>query len=228
MKYAVSDVHGNRRALDRLLDRTGFDGSRDELYIIGDAIDRGPDGLDILRMAMDRPYVHMCMGNHEEMMLKALRGTPAERARYGAVWASNGGEITGAGLALMQEPVREAVLDFVSGLPDHIDADACGKKYRLVHGTWPGDRHAVLWESPNPILPARDTDGRHLVVGHTPAILFRADRIRYLKRCGDTMTAFHGDGFTAIDCGCGLPPGYRKRALCALRLDDGAEFYAAL
>ena len=44
----------------------------DTLYILGDTIDRGPDGIKILRQLMDMPNAKMILGNHEYMMLDAL------------------------------------------------------------------------------------------------------------------------------------------------------------
>ena len=39
--------------------------STDILYVLGDIIDRGPDGVEILRDMMGRPNVIPLLGNHE-------------------------------------------------------------------------------------------------------------------------------------------------------------------
>ena len=46
--YVVSDLHGQYDLFVRGLERIGFSGA-DKLYVIGDAIDRGPDGIKILQ-----------------------------------------------------------------------------------------------------------------------------------------------------------------------------------
>ena len=47
MIYCMSDLHGERALFERMLERIRFsDGDR--LYIIGDVIDRRPDGVDLL------------------------------------------------------------------------------------------------------------------------------------------------------------------------------------
>ena len=47
MQYAVSDIHGCSDKYVVLLRRLGLKDS-DTLYVLGDMIDRGPDGLKIL------------------------------------------------------------------------------------------------------------------------------------------------------------------------------------
>lgn len=39
------------------------------LYVLGDVIDRFPDGIEILQELMAMPNVKMLLGNHEYMML---------------------------------------------------------------------------------------------------------------------------------------------------------------
>ena len=95
--YVVSDLHGQYQAFMAGLERIGF-GENDELYLIGDAIDRGPEGIKILQMIMDAPNMDLLLGNHEFMMLNAVApdgsvdDTPGKDAY---LWLySNGGEVT--------------------------------------------------------------------------------------------------------------------------------------
>ena len=63
--YVMSDVHGLKDRYDRMIE---YIHEEDTLYILGDVIDRGPDGIVILQDAMQRSNVKMLMGNHEYMM----------------------------------------------------------------------------------------------------------------------------------------------------------------
>jgi hypothetical protein len=63
----VGDVHGCRRELDQLLDRTRF-GSGDRLVFVGDLIARGPDSLGVLDVAR-RTGALIVRGNHEQKLL---------------------------------------------------------------------------------------------------------------------------------------------------------------
>ena len=45
--YALSDIHGQGRAFFEMLEKIRFS-PEDKLYIIGDVVDRGPDGIQLL------------------------------------------------------------------------------------------------------------------------------------------------------------------------------------
>ena len=47
MIYAVSDLHGRYDRYRQLLDKLDL-GEQDTLYVLGDALDRGPEGFRIL------------------------------------------------------------------------------------------------------------------------------------------------------------------------------------
>ena len=71
MQYAVSDIHGCYDKYIQLLHRLGLKDS-DTLYVLGDMIDRGPDGLKILMDISMRPNVVPFLGNHEYAALTCL------------------------------------------------------------------------------------------------------------------------------------------------------------
>ena len=67
--YVCSDIHAHADVLQAVLDRMDED---DRLYMIGDAVDKGPDGMEALKMLMDDPRCEMLIGNHDLMMLQNL------------------------------------------------------------------------------------------------------------------------------------------------------------
>ena len=71
MQYAVSDIHGRYDKYIELLRRIDLRPA-DTLYVLGDMIDRGPDGLKILRGMSLRPNVVPFLGNHEYAALTCL------------------------------------------------------------------------------------------------------------------------------------------------------------
>lgn len=110
--YAVSDVHGYRDDLERGLDQVGFGGD-DELWILGDLLDRGPDGIgvvdlvrDLQRQAPER--VHVLMGNHEILALGRRR---FPESRFADSWRINGGRRRD------QEGLTDEHVGWLAGLP---------------------------------------------------------------------------------------------------------------
>ena len=55
--WAVSDVHGCYTQFQHLLDKAS-PGTDDEIYILGDVIDRGPKPVEMLRWC---PWVGVCL-----------------------------------------------------------------------------------------------------------------------------------------------------------------------
>jgi serine/threonine protein phosphatase 1 len=92
--FAIGDVHGQAEALRHLLDHilSLVSPEEDAEFIqLGDLIDRGPDSLGALDLAFGdlpgfRRITHL-PGNHELMLLKALRGDP----KAFSLWVMNGG-----------------------------------------------------------------------------------------------------------------------------------------
>ena len=65
--YVCSDIHGLREKYDTLMENIDLD--QDTLIILGDVIDRGPDGYFILKDVLQRENVHLLMGNHERNIM---------------------------------------------------------------------------------------------------------------------------------------------------------------
>ena len=69
MIYVTSDWHGYPfEKIKDMLNKVGFS-EEDFLFVLGDVIDRGEDGIKILRWLMSQPNMELILGNHEAMML---------------------------------------------------------------------------------------------------------------------------------------------------------------
>lgn len=77
MTYVMSDLHGMYDRFIAMLEKIDFSDS-DELFIIGDIIDRGERPVDILEYVMDKPNITVLLGNHEVMARDFLRRLTAE------------------------------------------------------------------------------------------------------------------------------------------------------
>lgn len=89
----IGDIHGRSSALYRCLDdiaRTPTRlGCRRTLVFLGDLIDRGPDSLGVVRIALEARHrvdnLYILPGNHELMLLDVLSGSQT------SLWQMNGG-----------------------------------------------------------------------------------------------------------------------------------------
>jgi hypothetical protein len=118
--YAISDVHGHRDDLVAtlqgagLLDATGhWSGGGAQLYVLGDLLDRGPDGIGVIRLLRrlqdEAPEsVHVLLGNHEVLAL-GMWLHPDEG--YLPLWQRNGG------LATDQAALTPDDITWLSNLP---------------------------------------------------------------------------------------------------------------
>ena len=127
-QFAISDIHGCNKTFGALLDQIALT-REDELYLLGDYIDRGPDSkgvIDRILQLKDEGYrVHCLMGNHEQMMSFAL----LEEA-WKETWTLNGGlnTLESFGASSLFE-IPEMYIDFLAHLPLFLEAGG----FILVH-----------------------------------------------------------------------------------------------
>ncbi|MDE5995075.1 MAG: metallophosphoesterase [Oscillospiraceae bacterium] len=233
MVYVMSDIHGNKARFDNVIEKINLQ-PEDTLYILGDVIDRFPDGIKLIRRIMRMPNVKMILGNHEYMMLNALyysvdstTGNPNQVEQVHQdkleLWYHNGGEVTHSYLKRIRKSVRQEIYEFLVGLPLNIHAEVDGQKFLLIHGGVEENYEAhrckydtktayAVWAR-NSHLESIPED-TILIFGHTPTIHYHEVIPMELWQC---------ENYINIDCGSGYEfPG----RLCCLRLEDGQEFYS--
>lgn len=73
--YWVGDIQGCDAPLARLLDEVAFSPSRDQLIVLGDLVNRGPDSVGVLRRLMAlQGSVQCLLGNHDLHALAVALG----------------------------------------------------------------------------------------------------------------------------------------------------------
>jgi len=74
-RYAIGDIHGGSKTFRALLEKLNLKHD-DQLYLLGDYVDRGPDSkgvLDMILQLMVSGYdVRPVRGNHDDMMLQSF------------------------------------------------------------------------------------------------------------------------------------------------------------
>ncbi|WP_108127129.1 metallophosphoesterase [Saccharospirillum mangrovi] len=130
--FILADLHGHRARLDAALAEREFDPKRDRLFSVGDLIDRGPDSPACLEL-LDEPWFFAVRGNHEQMLIDALR---SQQSMSWSRWLMNGGN-----WALHQpEQQLEVWAEQLDQLPhtltiefDQARIGLCHAQYRLPH-----------------------------------------------------------------------------------------------
>lgn len=196
MVYVISDIHGCYEKYQELLQKIAFS-EEDELYVLGDVVDRGPEPMKVLQDMMLRPNVYPILGNHDYMALKVLRKMNVEIQEENAeshltekdlldymYWTQDGGDTTAKDFRRLSKEEKELdeyhFTDFILHRAEY------GRRYFLDKNTF-------------------------LVTGHTPTFLIREDKMPFV---------YQENGHIAIDCGCVY--GERLAAYC---LDDGRIIY---
>lgn len=223
MIYAISDIHGHYDEFMEMLKKIDFK-DEDELYVLGDCIDKGPKSIDTLLYCLEHENIHMCLGNHEFMMYQYIRSIKQDnwfdKKYYQAQWFGNNfGRKTYDQYMKLPPYKREQVYRKLYNMPlSFPDVSVGDKAYYLVHSSplkvnqevVPRTNNCKDEEIENSVW-ARDVmqvDGKIVIHGH---IICMDERIHY------------DDGVVNIDCGAAV-----DWTLGCLRLDDFKEYYIRL
>lgn len=127
-KFAISDIHGCRKTFLALLDKIAFS-KNDELYLLGDYVDRGPDSKgvfdEIFRLQKNGYTVRCLRGNHEEILLRSLYDPMGLDN-----WLLTDGKKTMDSFGVeVSEAIPDVYLDFIREMDYYFEVDG----YILVH-----------------------------------------------------------------------------------------------
>lgn len=80
----ISDIHGELKLFNKLLKKVKYDADKDQLILLGDYVDRGPDSKGVLDKVLElkREGAIVLRGNHDDMMLAAVDDKPGAWDRW--------------------------------------------------------------------------------------------------------------------------------------------------
>lgn len=210
--YACTDLHGQGWAWEKIKAILHDD---DTLYFLGDAVDRGPDGVNIMIELLTRPNTIYLMGNHEDMMIDAHR---SHNPGYLNNWYSNGGRITDEALTKLDNEVYNMVMECVCQLP--FTANYTNKNGLTIHMSHAGfdmnsdpSTEDLLWDRNHFITDRWDIENYpndYILHGHTPVEYLEEEREQMMLMLGlnteitktSAGSCFYDHGHKiCIDCG---------------------------
>lgn len=118
-RIIVGDVHGHYEGLMTLLEAIA-PSQADEVYFLGDLIDRGPDSARVVQFVQHSSY-QCLLGNHEQLMLDAFPyGDDRTYAPALQAWLYSGGRTTVASYNGDMNLMRDHIAWFRT-LPTYLD-----------------------------------------------------------------------------------------------------------
>ena len=185
--------------------------SEDTLYFLGDAIDRGDRGWDIVKEMINNPQIIYLLGNHEDMMLKyfSIASGKAGGSRMEALrlWQWNGGGPTLEAIQQEDEEVRDSILNTLRSKYDHLieEVDIDGNHFILTHAGYtpparPWEIEDILWNRHHFARPWPEDKAYqnwYMIHGHTP-IEYVLEQIEFFDmpyvRESDSSPLVYSDG----------------------------------
>ena len=231
MTYVMSDIHGQYQKYLQMLDMIRFTDD-DDLYILGDVVDRGPQSAELLRDMSMRMNVFPILGNHDmtaALLLKKLcveitednyasQITP-EIMKILDMWQMDGGQATLDGFKKLSVDEREALIAYLEEFSPYETLTVNGRNFILVHGGIPYDKRHLPMDrqdvreiiTERPDYTKQYYSNIFLVTGHTPTLNIDPSYEGRIWRKNNHI---------AIDCGAGF-----DMQLGCIRLEDFEEFY---
>ncbi|MEA4804645.1 metallophosphoesterase [Acetobacterium wieringae] len=218
--YVISDIHGNYKKYKRLLEMIDFK-DKDTLYVLGDVIDRGPEGIKVLKDMMSQPNVIPILGNHEFMakislpfLMTEIIDETLDQMKYPDMlmcldWLENGGTTTIKEFRDLSREEKNDVLDYLGEFSLYHVVTINDKEFVLVHAGFDGftpqrelddyDLSELIFEKPD--YGVKYFENSYLVTGHTPTRLINRlmNELNDNEICDDI---YERNKHIAIDCGC--------------------------
>ena len=179
-RWIIPDIHGCARTLKLLVENTLKVTKHDQLYFLGDYIDRGPDGKGVIDYLMqlqkDEYEVYLLKGNHEDMCVKAYEADQKKKFFGGKHLEQKEWEAVGAKATLESFGVKhpreipQLYIDWMNACQPYIELE----NYILVHAGLNfkavdpfKDEHSMMWTRKFNV-DFEKSHGKKVIHGHIP------------------------------------------------------------
>ena len=194
--YAIGDIQGCFDELCKMLDLVKFDPSKDQVWLAGDLVNRGPKSAEVLRFAkkMGKKTVKVVLGNHDLHMLAYSTGVTKHKhymdTMDSVLLADDREELIDW---LRQQPLfhHDEKLGFSmvhAGLPPQWTVKKALKRAKEVETILKGDNWQDFFQHMYGNMPEQWTKE-----------LTGWDRIRYITNCFTRLRYCHQDGRLALN-----------------------------
>lgn len=130
----IGDVHGHYDGLMKLMEAIAPDAA-DQVYFVGDLIDRGPKSAQVIEFVRQHDY-HCVLGNHEQLLLEAFPDSRVSQMALQA-WLQSGGQTT---VASYSEPeILLENIEWLRTLPMYLDLGDIWLVHAGLHPALPVD-----------------------------------------------------------------------------------------
>jgi len=185
-QWVIPDIHGCIRTLEALVETLIRPSLQDELYFLGDYIDRGPGAKEVIdyirALQKDEYQITVLKGNHEEIFLELHAGEMKAGNlflhhllnRKRMAWFSFGGQATlkSFGTKNLKE-IPSGYIEWMNGLKYFVTLD----NFILVHAGLNfkiadpfEDKHSMLWVRDYEIKLEK-IGNKRIIHGHVPVNL---------------------------------------------------------
>jgi bis(5'-nucleosyl)-tetraphosphatase (symmetrical) len=176
--FAIGDVQGCCDELKALIDTLNFDPTADQLWFVGDLVNRGPKSLETLRFIRTLGPAAVCvLGNHD-LHLLALAANPSTPTPDTYLQP------------VLEAADRDELLDWLRHKPLlHFDAELNTLMVHAgVHPNWNVQQALQLAHEVEQVLASQQaTEFLHAMYGSKPTVwsdqLVGMDRLRFITNC---------------------------------------------
>lgn len=227
MTYVIGDINGNKEKYLQMLEKINPEDT-DAVFVLGDVIAPGDDGIEILKDMMYRANIFPVLGEQEYMareIFPLISGAETieeakavlygEKAELFDKWLTMKSEKAIADFLSLDGENKESIIDYLNEFNAYEEIEAGGKNFILCHAGIDGfDENKLLedYEDKDFVTAAADytrmyfTDS-YLVTGHTPTAVID-------RQCSGKV--YSKKRHIALNCGVAF--GGRLAAVCLEKL----------